>query len=212
MIDIIITDDHPLLLEGLKNVFAAEKDLMVKACFFDGQSTLEGLKNITADVLFLDINLPDINSIEVVAQIKNTYPEMKIIILSVHNEFAVINSMLQEGADGYIQKNASGIDIITGIHTVLQGTVFLCTQTQQIMQKKQQEGLKKVPKITRREKEILQQAAKGYTTIQIADILFISPHTVDSHRKNLMEKFEVKNLTTVIKLALEYGLIRESLS
>ena len=87
----------------------------------------------------------------------------------------------------------------------------MCTQTQQIMQKKQQEGLKKVPKITRREKEILQQAAKGYTTIQIADILFISPHTVDSHRKNLMEKFEVKNLTTVIKLALEYGLIRESL-
>lgn len=211
MIDIIITDDHPLLLEGLKNVFAAEKDLMVKACFFDGKSTLEGLKNSTADVLFLDINLPDINSIEVVGQIKSTYPEMKIIILSVHNEFAVINSMLQEGADGYIQKNASGTDIITGIHTVLEGTTYLCTQTRQIMDKKQQEGLKKVPKITRREKEILQQAAKGYTTIQIADILFISPHTVDSHRKNLMEKFEVKNLTTVIKLALEYGLIRESL-
>ncbi|MGJ1268348.1 response regulator [Sphingobacterium spiritivorum] len=209
MIEIMITDDHPMVLEGLKNVLATEEDLNLAACFTDGASLVAGLKEKQPDILLLDINLPDINSIELVARLKSTHPDMKIIALSVHNEFAVINSMLTEGASGYIQKNASGAEIITGIQTVFAGGRFLCAQSKLIMDKKTAEGLRNVPKITRREKEILQEAAKGLTSTEIADVLFISSHTVESHRKNLIEKFKVKNIASVIGLALEYGLIRK---
>lgn len=205
----MITDDHPMVVEGLKNVLALEPEFEIIECFTDGASTFKGLALVEPDILILDINLPDINSVEHVAKLRLNHPTMKIIALSVHNEYAVINSILSEGASGYIQKNAAGHEIVDGIHQVYLGKRFLCSQTSQVMERKMTDELRSVPKITRREKEILQEAAKGLTTPQIADLLFISPHTVESHRKNLIEKFKVKNITSVIKLALEYGLIRE---
>lgn len=204
---IFITDDHPLVLEGLKNVLSTEESICVSGCFSDAESTLEAVKKHPPKVLLLDINLPDINGIELVPKIKSISPSTKVIALSVHNEYAVINSMFEGGADGYIQKNAIGIEIVQGIHAVLAGRRFLCSKSTEIMHRKSKEGLKNVPKVTRREKEILQQAAKGLTTPQIGETLFISPHTVESHRKNLMEKFEVKNMASAIKLAVEYGII-----
>lgn len=209
MVNIVITDDHPMMLEGLKNILAAEVDFKVLNCFTDGKTTLEHIGSIQPEILLLDINLPDRNSIELVSLLKKQCPEMKILAISVHNEYAVINSMLTEGANGYIQKNASGQEIIEGIRTVLQGQRFLCSQTRLKMSKDADGSLQSVPKLTRREKEILLEAVKGLTTSQMAETLFISPHTVESHRKNLIEKFGVKSITSVIKLALEYGIIRE---
>jgi len=171
-------------------------------------ATLEAVELDAPAVLLLDINLPDMNGIDLVKKVKALSPDIRIIALSVHNEYAVINSMFQEGADGYIQKNALGEEIAEGIHAVVTGRRFLCLQSAEIMQRKAAEGLKSVPRVTRREKEILYQAAKGLTTQEIASVLFISPHTVESHRKNLMEKFEVKNLASAIKLATKYGLIQ----
>lgn len=205
---VFIIDDHPLVLEGLKNVLTETDDLQVTGCFANAATAIEALKSSPPDVLLLDINLPDGNGIELVREIKSLSPNTRVIALSVHNEYAVINSMLQEGADGYIQKNTLSEEIVKGIKTVLAGQRFLCSQTAKIMHTQDNDGLKNVPKVTRREKEILQQAAKGLTTQQIAEGLFISPHTVESHRKNLMDKFEVKNLASAIKLAAEYGLIR----
>jgi len=209
MVNIVITDDHPMMLEGLKNILAAEVDFKVLNCFTDGKMTLEFIGTCQPDILLLDINLPDSNSIELVSLLKKKCPDMKILAISVHNEYAVINSMLAEGANGYIQKNASGLEIIAGIRTVLQGQRFLCSQTSLKMSKDADGSLQKVPKLTRREKEILLEAVRGLTTAQMAETLFISPHTVESHRKNLIEKFGVKSITSVIKLALEYGIIRE---
>lgn len=208
MISIFITDDHPLVLEGLKNVLSEADGFQVSGCFANAASTLEAIGSEPPAVLLLDINLPDINGIDLVRKVKALSPATRIIALSVHNEYAVINSMFQEGADGYIQKNAVGEEIVDGIRTVINGRRFLCSQSAEIMKRKTTEGLKSVPKVTRREKEILHQAAKGLTTQEIAAVLFISPHTVESHRKNLMEKFEVKNLASAIKLATEYGLIQ----
>src|SRR5690606_12006001 len=209
MTSIFITDDHPLVLEGLKNILTETDHLQVAGCFATAATLLDAITDTSPDVVLLDINLPDANGIELVQQVKAISPRTRIIALSVHNEYAVINSMFNEGAGGYIQKNALGEEIIDGITTVLRGNRFLCSQSAAIMCQKDRDGLQNVPKVTRREKEILQQASKGLTTQQIADILFISPHTVESHRKNLMEKFEVKNLASAIKLAVAYGLIRE---
>ncbi len=210
MIKIAITDDHPLLLEGLKNIINAHEDFEVVGMY---SSATELFHRIPADmplVLLLDINLPDANGIDLVKGLKESNKDLKIIAFSVHNEFAVINSILNEGANAYLQKNSNGDEIIAAISAVLVGKRYLCEKTQAILNKKVEMGLKQVPKLTRREKEVLTFVAQGMTTNQIADSLFISSHTVESHRKNLMEKFQTKSVTAAVKSAIEYGLIREA--
>ena len=209
MIKVAITDDHPLLLEGLKNILGNNDSIDVVECFKNVSEMNAGLKKQPVDILLLDINLADINSIELIKPLKKKYGNLQIIMLSVHNELPVINSTLAEGALGYIQKNASVSEILEGINTVYAGNRFLCSQTNAVLDKKSPDGLNHVPKLTRREKEILAEAAKGLTTNQMAEKLFISPHTVESHRKNLIEKFQTSNLSSAIKLAIEYGLIIE---
>lgn len=209
MIKVAITDDHPLLLEGLKNILGNSNTIDVIACFKSVSEMNAGLAKQAVDILLLDINLVDINSIELIKPLKKKYKNLQIIMLSVHNELPVINSTLAEGALGYIQKNASVSEILEGITTVYSGERFLCSQTKLVLEKKSADGLNHVPKLTRREKEILAEAAKGLTTNQMAEKLFISPHTVESHRKNLIEKFQTSNLSSAIKLAIEYGLIIE---
>ena len=209
MIKVAITDDHPLLLEGLKNILGNNNTIDVVNCFTSVSEMKAGLAKQAIDILLLDINLIDTNSIELIKPLKKKYPNLQIIMLSVHNELPVINSTLAEGALGYIQKNASVSEILEGITTVYSGERFLCSQTRSVLEKKSADGLRQVPRLTRREKEILAEAAKGLTTNQMAEKLFISPHTVESHRKNLIEKFQTSNLSSAIKLAIEYGLIIE---
>ncbi|PXW17893.1 LuxR family two component transcriptional regulator [Chryseobacterium sp. CBTAP 102] len=209
MIKVAITDDHPLLLEGLKNILGHSETIDVVECFKNVSEMNAGLAKQEVDILLLDINLAETNSIELIKPLKKKYSNLQIIILSVHNEMPVINSTLAEGALGYIQKNASVSEILEGITTVYAGNRFLCSQTKAVLDKKSTDGLSRVPKLTRREKEILGEAAKGLTTNQMAEKLFISPHTVESHRKNLIEKFQTSNLSSAIKLAIEYGLIIE---
>ncbi|MDR6922122.1 MULTISPECIES: response regulator transcription factor [Chryseobacterium] len=209
MIKVAITDDHPLLLEGLKNILGNSDTIDVVDCFRNVSEMNEGLAKQAVDILLLDINLADTNSIELIKPLTKKYERLQIIMLSVHNELPVINSTLAEGALGYIQKNASVSEILEGINTVYTGQQFLCSQTRSVLEKKSPDGLSQVPKLTRREKEILAEAARGLTTNQMAEKLFISPHTVESHRKNLIEKFQTANLSSAIKLAIEYGLIIE---
>ncbi|WP_426478539.1 response regulator [Chryseobacterium sp. CBSDS_008] len=209
MIKVAITDDHPLLLEGLKNILGNSDTIDVVNCFRNVSEMNAGLAKEDIDILLLDINLADINSTELIKPLKKKHGNLRIIILSVHNELPVINSTLAEGALGYIQKNASVSEILEGITAVYEGNRFLCSQTRAVLEKKQADGLHQVPRLTRREKEILGEAAKGLTTNQMAEKLFISPHTVESHRKNLIEKFQTSNLSSAIKLAIEYGLIIE---
>lgn len=207
MIKVAITDDHPLLLEGLKNILNNENTVEVIHCFTTAKDLLAALPEIDIDVLLLDINLQDANSIEILGTITKIKPHLNIIMLSVHNELPVINSCLKQGATGYIQKNASVNEILVGIESVYAGKKFLCSQTQLKVKTAETNQPTTVPKLTRREKEVLTEAALGFTTNQIAEKLFISPHTVESHRKNLIEKFQTNNLSTAIKLGLEYGLI-----
>ena len=207
MIKIAITDDHPLLLEGLKNILSNQPNINTVECYSSAKALQDALTTVEIDILLLDINLDNTNSIELIKPLKKKYPEMHIIMLSVHNEYAVINSCLEEGASGYIQKNASVDEIVEGINSIFDGNIFLCSQTKSVMNKKEKDGLNTIPKLTRREKEILAEAALGLTTQQIADKLFISTHTVDSHRKNLIEKFKTSNLSSAITLAIEYGLV-----
>ncbi len=206
MKQIAITDDHPIVLDGLKNLINSREDMQLTGLFTNGVDTMEALKQQVPDVLLLDINLPDISGIELSRQLREIYPDIRIIILSVHNEKAVIGSVLKNKVNGYLLKNSAGDEIVEAIHRVLKGETYLCRQVREIYDNAGSAGLEAVPIITRREKEILALIAEGLTSSQIADKLFISTHTVDSHRKNLMEKFETNSIAVVIKLATEYNL------
>lgn len=206
MIQIYITDDHPIVLDGLKNLINTQEDMQLIGLFTNGTDTLNALKQQVPDVLLLDINLPDISGIELSRQLRETYSDIRIIILSIHNEKAVIGSVLKNKVNGYLLKNSAGDEIVDAIHQVVEGKTYLCRQVQEIYDSAQGSGPEAVPIITRREKEILSLIAEGFTSSQIADKLFISTHTVDSHRKNLMEKFNTNSIAVVVKLATEYKL------
>ena len=207
MIQVYITDDHPIVQEGIKNLLATRDEIALKGVFQNGKDTIDALAGEEPDVLLLDINLPDISGIELSKQIRDTYPELKIIVLSVHNEKAVISSVLQNGVNGYVLKNSIGDEIIQAIHKVIDGELYMCRQTRDIYESQDNSGPDFIPKITRREKEILQLVTEGLTSSQIAEKLFISPYTVETHRKNLMEKFDVSNMTAIIKYATEFKLL-----
>ncbi len=165
------------------------------------------IETLAPDVVLLDINLPDISGIDICRQVRKQDKDIRIIALSVHNERPVIKNILGSGANGYVLKNSVGEEIITAIHAALNGETYLCRAARDIVSNIQEGELSEIPKITRREKEILLLVSKGLTTAQIAEQLFISFHTVESHRKNLIEKFDVSTMTAVIKLATQYGLI-----
>lgn len=207
MMKIVVIDDHPIVMDGLKNVFANHPQIEVVGYYSDGQSGFEALQNTKARVILLDINLPDTNGISLCHQIKAKYPHLDIVALSLHNERPVIKSMLKNGAKAYVLKNAPGQEIIDAIEAVYHGRTYYCSATKLALEDADASHLETVPLITRREREVLKLIGEGLTSQEVADKLFISTHTVESHRKKLMEKFEVKNIISVIKLASEYGML-----
>ena len=207
MINVLVIDDHPIVMDGLNNLFANYPEISVVGYHSDGRSGFDALQHTPARVVLLDINLPDTNGISLCRKIKVAYPHVSILALSLHNERPVIKSMVQNGAMGYVLKNAPGHEIMEGIRAVSRGQTYYCTATKRALADAASSHLETVPLITRREKEVLQLIGEGMTSQEVAEKLFISTHTVESHRKKLMEKFEVKNIISVIKLASEYGLL-----
>lgn len=207
MIKVLLIDDHPIVMEGLKNLLSRQEDVTVTGCFDTGKAGLQAIEALAPDVVLLDINLPDINGIDLCQQVRKNDKDVRIIALSVHNERPVIKNVLNSGANGYVLKNAVGDEIIMAINAALKGEIYLCRASRNIVSQVQEGELTEIPKITRREKEIMVLVSKGLTTGQIAEQLFISTHTVESHRKNLMDKFDVNTMTAVIKFATQFGLI-----
>lgn len=206
--DVFIIDDHPIVLQGLKNLLESRKGIRVTGMFDQASTALAALESCIPQVILMDINLPDISGVTVCQQVKQAHPDIRIVALSVHNERSMITSMLQSGASGYVLKNAIGDDIVAALHAAMHGQIYLCSETQRALNGAPGAEPKEVLRLTRREKEILELIGRGYTTQQIAAELFISTHTVESHRKNLTEKFGVPNTATVVRIAAELGLTR----
>jgi DNA-binding NarL/FixJ family response regulator len=206
MIKIAITDDHPIVTQGLQHLLSMEKNIRIEKILSSGQELMQWLPENSIDVLLLDIYLNDANGMDLCAKISELNPEIGIIAISGQDEAIVISQMLQNGALGYVLKNAESHEIIEAINQVYFGQKYLCRRTREALEKLDN-SLNEIPKITRREKEVLQLIAEGLTTTEIATKLFISPHTVESHRKNLMEKFHVKSTASVLNKVKDLGLI-----
>jgi DNA-binding NarL/FixJ family response regulator len=203
MIRVFIVDDHPVVIEGIHSLLQNEKDIAWVGQAMNAQSCLGFFVNNTADVVLMDISMPGMDGVELCAVMKEKYPGIFILGLSSFNQGIYIKKMLENGASGYILKNSSKEDLIKAIHSVNEGSIFINGEVAESLREHERAGKFQLPVLTPREKEILQLISEGYTNPQIAEKIFLSPFTVDSHRKNLLAKLGVKNTATLIKLAVE---------
>ena len=204
MINVVLIEDHSLVKEGIVTMFAREDDITCLGCYGTAEQLRSGLSRSRPDVLLMDINLPDANGTDLCGEIKKTYPAIHIIALSINNHPSVIRKMLENGASGYLLKDADSHEIVSGIRTVAGGKTFLSHSAALALRRPDKTGL---PPLTRRERDVLELIAEGLTNKKIAAKLFVDVTTVDSHRKNMLAKYGVSNTSALIKLAICEGLI-----
>jgi DNA-binding NarL/FixJ family response regulator len=203
-IKIFIVDDHYMVVEGIRSMLIQEKNIEWLGHAMTASSCMAFLRQQQPDVLLLDINLPDKSGIDLCKEIKEKYPDIHILGLSSFNQQSYIQKMIQNGASGYVLKNASLDEILKAIETANKGDIFLSNEVKATIRENKDA---EIPVITRREKEVLKLIAEGLTNKEIAERLFISATTVDTHRNSLLSKFEVKNTANLIRLAVQYNLI-----
>ena len=207
MIRVFIVDDHPLVIEGIHALLQNEKEIEWAGQAMNAQSCLGFFVGNSADVVLMDISMPDVGGIELCAMLKEKYPNVFILGLSTFNQGVYIKKMMENGASGYILKNTSKEELISAIRSVYEGGIFFNGEVGEAYSSYQRSSASALPELTRREKEILALIAEGYTNPQIATKIFLSPFTVDTHRKNLLAKLNVKNTASLIRLAVEQKLI-----
>lgn len=206
MIRTYIIDDHPMVIAGIKALLADSPVVDITGCATDGYQALNALQTADAEVALTDINLGDLNGIELCTLLKKARPGLKILGLSTFKERSYITRMLEAGASGYLLKNASREELEAGITAAWRGQLFLSGDVSQVLISPQAKS-SPLPMLTAREKEVLALIADGLTNSDIATQLYVSPLTVDSHRKNLLAKFGVKNTAAMVKVALEHQLL-----
>jgi len=202
----VIVDDHPIVSEGLQVLFSQSKDVEIIRSFKTGTALLDygGLGKV--DIILLDIFLPDINGIDLCLKIKKSHPKIIILAMSSQSERSIVLQMIKNGANGYLLKSASLDEFKSCIHKAIEGELAFSNEVKGIVQKTNIHDLKAVPRLTRREKEILLLLADGKSTQEISDALFLSYLTVQTHRRNLLSKCQVKNVAELLKFAKENAL------
>lgn len=212
-INIIIADDHKIFLEGLSELLSKEADLNILGGAGNRLEILEILESRSAHLVIMDIDMGELSGIDLTEEIIQKYPDLKVLALSMHGEKNYIVKMLEAGAKGYILKNAGKEEMLNAIHTVANGNTYLSSQVSSKLiehiinpEKTKKQNLGDIP-ITDREIEVLRLIVEEYSNSEIAEKLFISVRTVDTHRRNLLEKLGVKNTAGLVKYALQKGLL-----
>ena len=204
MISVFIVDDHKLVIEGIVSFLQKEKNIKVAGFATTALDCINFFKTGTADVILMDINLPDMNGMDLCKLIKTNYPGIAVIALSTLSQGSYITQIIENGASGYLLKNADKDEITEAIETVTDGKTFFSFEAGKIY-KATTEKRTGLPVLSKREKEILKLIAEGLTNIEISKQLFISIDTVDTHRKNLYTKLNVRNTALLIRYAIEHN-------
>lgn len=205
MVKVFIIDDHQLILEGIYALLKDEKDIEWMGSVKTPNELKSILKTNQPDVLLMDINLPQQNGLDLCKEIKQTYPTIHIVGLSTSDQASVIRKMIENGASGYLLKDALKNEIITAIKTVVKGKTFVSFSVEEALKKKS--IISTLPILTKREKQVLELISEGFTNQQIAEQLFLDVTTINSHRKNMLTKFELNNTAALIKFAITNNLI-----
>ncbi len=207
---IILADDHVMLRQGIKKIIEESEDMTVVSEANDGLELLRLLKKVPADMVILDISMPNLRGIEATREIKISYPDIKVMILSMHQKKEYLYHALSAGAEGFCLKEDTDTELFTGIDTIRKGGVYLSPilsrqMTDDFIEICKGEGKLPEEPLTTREREVLKLLAEGKANKEIAELLYISIRTVQHHRANLMEKLKIKNLAELVKYAIRMG-------
>lgn len=204
-VNILVVDDHTMIIEGMKAILSTIPYVSLKATAANAFEAMASLKQQQVHVAFVDINMPDISGIELCSKIKKEFPNVQVLALSTFRQRSYVSQMIANGASGYLLKSAGKEEMEEAIKAVMEGKMYFSADINSNIPDTPSDDAQ--PTLTRREKEILQMIAEGMTNNQIAEKLFVSPYTVDTHRKNLLSKFEVANTALLIKKAASFRLI-----
>lgn len=204
-INLVIVDDHPMVLEGLKSLLQQDEKFQIFS-FTKGNAALDFIQENKIDIVLLDVVLKDGNGLDFCKIIKRHASETIVVGISNQAERSIILRFLENGGSGYILKNADAKEIIQCVENAIDGNLALCKDVQEIMAKPSNSNYE-VPRLTKREFQILEAISVGQTSAEIADKMFISVITVETHRRNLLQKFKAKNMVELVKIATENKLI-----
>jgi DNA-binding NarL/FixJ family response regulator len=206
----LVVDDHPLVSDGIATMLKDAGHLQVVASCRTGAETLSFLESNVPDIILLDINLPDMDGIQLCGLIRKKNRVSKILGLTSVNETSLISNMLKQGANGYLLKNMDRTELLHAVEEVLNGKIYLSKEANARLLEQfngLRDALENVPLVTRREKEVLALLDEGLNGPQIAERLFLSPFTVETHRKNLLLKFKVANTQQMLKAARGFKIL-----
>ncbi|HEY0608993.1 MAG TPA: response regulator transcription factor [Chitinophaga sp.] len=204
-ISLLIVDDHPVVIAGLRSLLQELPAITIAGSCADGQSAREFLQQHHADIVLLDINLPDLSGLDLCLELRKQYPQLRILALSNYNERSMINGMLTNGASGYLLKTATTKELEAAIDSAINDRLYFSSEAAKKMLEAPARST--VPELTRREAEILRLITHGSTSAVIADKLCISQLTVETHRRNIIKKFDAPSMAAVITIAIEHQLI-----
>lgn len=209
-LSILIVDDHPLVIDGITTMLKEVDYVEVTGACKTGAEALLFLEKNEPDIILLDINLPDTDGLILCGIIRKQKKRAKIVCLTSVNETSIITKMLQQGANGYLLKNMERSELLQAIDVVMNGRVFLSREANEKLLEQYnglQDAMANAPVVTRREKEVLALLDQGLNGPQMAEKLFISIYTIETHRKNLLQKFNVNNTQLLLKTARAFRLL-----
>lgn len=209
-ISVLIADDHRLVRDGLKTILDTSEDIRVVGEASNGLEVLRKVAELKPDVVLLDISMPKLSGMEAARRIRKEHPSVKIMILTMHDEEEYSLKMVRMGVSGYLVKDSTALEVMEAIRCVYSGKAFFSPQISKALAESYREAVseKEDPyeRLNDREREILQLIAEGHSNKKIADILCISPKTVDNHRTNLMRKLDIHSAAALVRWATKRGI------
>jgi two-component system, NarL family, nitrate/nitrite response regulator NarL len=206
-IRIVLADDHHIVLDGLRSLLESDPDFSIIAALHSGEEVLAFFEKTQPDILLTDYSLPGITGLEVARKIKAKYPLVKIAVLSMHDEASLVRTILKEGVNGYFLKNIQQFELKNALKQIALGMPYVSPEIMKMMMNEMNQPEEKVGLLTDRELEVLKLITREYSNKQIADKLFISERTVETHRKNIFRKTKTSSLVGLIKYVFENNLM-----
>ncbi|MDW7692474.1 response regulator transcription factor [Flammeovirgaceae bacterium SG7u.111] len=211
VIKILLADDHQVIRDGIRSFLEGNDRFQIVAEASNGKQVLARLEKTEVDAIIMDIRMDVMDGITCTKEVSKLYPDIKVLVLSMYNEPQYIKSIMASGASGYLLKNSGQEEVIRGIESVVSGEKFYSAEvTNTVMnslggKKSRSFSDMEIP-LTEREKEVLELIVQEFSNQEIADKLFISPRTVDAHKRNLLEKTGAKNMAGLVKYAIRHQL------
>jgi len=212
-IRVLIADDHAIVREGLRQLLNGQTDMEVAGEAEDGRQALEKVKSLHPDVILLDIAMPHLSGLEVISLIREAAPETQVVVLSMHSKETYVQQVLSSGALGYVLKASPSTDILEAIRMAHRDEYFLSSRLKAevigkyLKTKRSTPALRGYDLLTEREQQVFRLVAQGHSTSRFADILCVSPKTVEKHRTSLMNKLVVHDRLELLKYAIKIGIV-----